>query len=79
MITKPQGAPIVMCKECTDPQAAMLAPEAAAIVAGVTLRTLFRWIEAGKVHFLEQTDGTVLICSDSLHGESAARALSPMV
>lgn len=77
MITKPQDAPIVMCNECTDPQAAMLAPEAAAVVAGVTLRTLFRWVEAGKVHFLEQADGTMLICSGSLHGNSTARTLLP--
>jgi len=68
---------MVMCEQCANSQAAMLAPEAAAVVAGVSLRTIFRWVELGRVHFLEQKDGTLLICPDSLPGDSGARALLP--
>lgn len=44
----------------------MVTPEAAAVVAGVSTRTVYRWVEAGKIHFAETPAGLVLVCLNSL-------------
>lgn len=44
----------------------MLPIELAARAAVVSPRTLYRWVEQGRVHFRELSDGTVLICENSL-------------
>ena len=44
----------------------MVTVEQAAAVADVTCRTLYRWLEADKVHLAEGADGSVLICLDSI-------------
>jgi hypothetical protein len=44
----------------------MLRPEEAAAAAGVTVRTVNRWVEAAAVHFDETADGLLLICSNSV-------------
>jgi hypothetical protein len=46
----------------------MIAPEEAMAVAGVSSREIYRWVEAGRVHFLETSEGFLLICLDSLPG-----------
>ena len=40
----------------------LLPPDLAATISGLTLRTLFRWIESGQIHFVETTEGKVLLC-----------------
>lgn len=47
-------------------QTQMLRPEEAAAIAGDTTRTIYRWVEAGKLHFTESPDGWLLICLNSL-------------
>ena len=44
----------------------MVTPEAAAVLAGVTTRTIYRWIEVALVHFTESPEGALLICANSL-------------
>jgi hypothetical protein len=44
----------------------MASPEEAAAIAGVTTRTLYRWIEMGKLHFSEDAQGTLSICVPSV-------------
>ena len=50
----------------------MVTPEHAAEIAGVTPRTIYRWIDAASVHFVEN-GGHVLICLSalSLHAANA--------
>jgi hypothetical protein len=38
----------------------------AAALAGVTARTIYRWVEASTVHFTETPEGSVLVCTTSL-------------
>ena len=59
-----QGVAQAWCRECTQ-QREMLPAEQAAAVAGVSCRTIYRWVEAEKVHFVE-ADGRLLICLNSL-------------
>jgi hypothetical protein len=56
----------VLCEVCANPQVAMLAPEVAATLAGISLRTIFKMVEAGQVHYLEEPGGLLLICPNSL-------------
>ena len=44
----------------------MLHPDEAAVTAGVSVRTVNRWVEAETVHFDETLDGRLLICANSV-------------
>jgi len=44
----------------------MVTPEEAAAIARASTRSIYRWIEAGKLHFLESPGYPLLICSASL-------------
>jgi len=52
------------CPECGS-QVRMLTAEEAARVGGVSARSIYRWLEAGKLHFTEAGSG-VLVCLNSL-------------
>jgi hypothetical protein len=45
----------------------MLTPQQASAIAGVSVRTINRLIEAGGVHFIETPDRLLLVCLNSLH------------
>ncbi len=53
------------CSDCAE-NVRMIAPESAAVLAQVTLRAVFRRVEAGELHFIETRDGALLICLNSL-------------
>jgi len=40
----------------------MLTPEEAQRLTGMNLRTIYQWIESGRVHFLEEASGELMIC-----------------
>jgi predicted site-specific integrase-resolvase len=44
----------------------MITPDQAATVAGVSLRTVFHWVEAGRVHSAKSTSEHLSICLASL-------------
>jgi hypothetical protein len=44
----------------------MLHPDQVAVTAGVSVRTVNRWVEAETVHFNETTNGLLLICANSV-------------
>jgi len=41
-------------------------PEEAAMMAGVSWRTISQWVEEGRVHFTETPEGLLLICINSV-------------
>ena len=43
-----------------------ITPEEAAALTQVTIRTIYRRVEAGAWHFTETAEGALLICPDSL-------------
>jgi len=47
----------------------MLTPEDAARLMNLTPRTIYRWVEARRVHFTESEDGNLLICLASFLAE----------
>ena len=52
------------CPVCRR-EVSMISPEHAARIAGMSTRAIYRWIEAGAVHFTEK-NGSVAICLPSL-------------
>ena len=65
VISHRRHAALAWCAACRA-QTRRLRPEEAAAIAAVTPRTIYRWVEAGKLHFTESPDGGLLICLDSL-------------
>ena len=57
--------PVVWCAPCGK-QVEVITTDEAATLARVTSRTIFQWVESGKVHYTETPEGLLLICPDSL-------------
>ena len=55
----------VWCLECSSPVQSVT-PEEAAVLAGVNTRAVYRWVEAGQLHFIETAEQSPLICLNSL-------------
>ena len=53
------------CAECGAPSE-LVSPEAAAALARVSPRTIYRWVEANRLHFTETAEERLLICLNSL-------------
>jgi hypothetical protein len=58
-------SPQVSCPECGG-EVWMLMPEDAALAAGVSSRTIYRWVEQDKIHFRESASGTLVVCPRSV-------------
>lgn len=65
LVRRRRDAVRMWCKQCGE-QVSMLRVEDASTLDGTTTRTIYRWIEAGKLHFVESDKGLVLICAQSL-------------
>ena len=70
-----RGPPQLLCEACGETIHFLTAPEAAAL-AGTGQRTIYRMVEAGKLHFIETADGALLICCNSL-GAQLLHASAP--
>ena len=55
------------CEGCNE-RVEMVSADEAAVIARVTPRRIYRWIEAGEIHFEETSEGLMLICPNSLRG-----------
>jgi len=53
------------CENCSG-AAALVTVEEAVEMSGISARAIYRLIEAGKVHFVETTNGLTLICAGTL-------------
>lgn len=52
------------CSDCAK-SVSMVTADEAATVASVDTRTIYRWVEEGKIHFTEGPEGSLLICLNS--------------
>ena len=66
IIRQTSGLLPALCAECPAGDAIMVAPEQAAVVAAVPVRTIYRWVETGIVHYKEAPDGSLVVCVKSL-------------
>ena len=62
----------VWCNECSSPVQLIL-PEEAAVLAGVSTRTIYHWVERGQLYFVETDSGRLLICPNSLPTSISAK------
>jgi len=53
------------CPECGQ-RVTMYPPAAAALIAGVTVRTIYRLVDEKKLHFLESPAGDLYLCARTL-------------
>lgn len=56
---------VIWCEACGK-QAEMVSADEAAIVACVSARVIYRWVETDRLHFAETAEGLVLVCLNSL-------------
>ena len=71
LIIRRAGRPVrAWCTGCSE-EVAMITLEKAVALASTSTRTIYRWVEAGHVHFIETTDRAPLVCLNSLLGASA--------
>lgn len=55
----------VWCTACSS-AVQSVTPQEAAALAGVRTRAIYRWVEAGQLHFIEMAEHSPLVCLDSL-------------
>ena len=60
------GALPELCSQCATGNALLIAPEQAALVAGVPVRTVYQWVETAMVHYKETQHGSIVVCIRSL-------------
>jgi hypothetical protein len=60
------------CAKCAA-EVRMCTPYEAAATARITTRTVYRWVEAGRVHYTETADGSLLVCLNSLFEKEIQR------
>lgn len=63
---------LVWCIECSAP-VQLITPEEAAVLAGVSTRTVYRRVEREQLHFVETDSGRLLICLNSLPTSTSAK------
>ncbi|HSE98203.1 MAG TPA: hypothetical protein VLD57_08065 [Blastocatellia bacterium] len=56
---------ITECPRCRK-QVRMVPANEAAIIAGSTARDIYRLVEAGSIHFIEDQAGLLYVCLESL-------------
>lgn len=56
---------IARCPQCNKPMRMVAATEAA-IIAGLSAREIYRFVEEGRLHFIEDRTGSVFVCIASL-------------
>jgi hypothetical protein len=66
IVTRADKSPLIYCPDCPDGSSLMVAPEEAAVLVGVNLRFIYRWVEAERIHYSETSAGAVLVCLESL-------------
>ena len=72
VVRRPADVANILCADCPGADG-MLTPEQAAHQAGVSQRTIHRWIEDGRIHFAETANGGLFVCLAPLLLEEGAQ------
>jgi excisionase family DNA binding protein len=62
----------VWCIDCSSP-VQLITPEEAAVLTGVSTRTVYRRVERGHLHFVETDAGRLLVCPNCLPTSISAK------
>jgi len=74
VISNPQDVVVAWCQGCAD-HVGMVTTEQAAVISGVTSRSIYQSVESGELHFTETSEGLLLICVNSLSATDSNRRL----
>ena len=66
VIRSTSGSLPALCAECSSGEAFMVAPEQAAALAHLPLRSIYLGVETGVVHYRQGPDGSLVVCLRSL-------------
>jgi hypothetical protein len=66
VIRTTSGSMPALCDKCSSGDAFLVPPEQAAALAQVPLRTIYRGVESGLVHYREAANGSIVVCLKSL-------------
>ena len=66
VIRRTSGALPPLCSKCSNGSGLLVTPEEAAAIASVPVRTVYRWIETAMVHYRNEPDGSVSVCTKSM-------------
>jgi hypothetical protein len=69
-------APTAWCQQCSQ-ETKLVLPEQAAILTGISAREIYRRLEIGRIHFIETSMGSLLICLNSV-GSSVDEAANDL-
>ena len=67
IIRSTQGDRLSLCPECAVP-VVMITPEQAAALTCKNIRTIYRLVEDGRVHYAETTEASLMVCPTSVSG-----------
>lgn len=65
ILARPRIKEKMFCDWCLR-EVRWLVPEEAMLLAKSSLREVFRLIESGEIHFVENEEGFLLVCAESL-------------
>ena len=65
VVRKPGRLILAWCAQCAA-EVRLCTPEEASALTGVSARVVYRWAEAGKVHYTETAEGLLLVCLNSV-------------
>ena len=60
------GSLPALCEACSTGDAILLSPEQASTVTGIPARSIYRWVEAGTIHYRETANGKLIVCVKTL-------------
>ena len=66
VLRRPGHRGLTWCAQCQE-KVQMVTPDEAVAVADRSAREIYRWVEAGRIHFLETSQGLLSICLRSLY------------
>jgi hypothetical protein len=66
IIRTASGSLPALCAACSTGNAILLAPEQAAALTDVPPRMIYRWVEAGTIHYREEPNGKLTVCVKTL-------------
>ena len=78
LVVDPAAIQTAWCGLCAS-MTKWVTPDCAAAMIGVSSRTIYRWVESQRLHFIETPAGLLLICLDSLPEPGPGAGLTPEI
>ncbi|HYK87544.1 MAG TPA: helix-turn-helix domain-containing protein [Acidobacteriota bacterium] len=76
MLIRSRGRSLQLWCPACGADVEMVTPSEAARIAGVTSRTIYRWVEQARLHFVENAGGSILVCVVSLDDDANQSGLA---